>query len=110
MENHFSQITETGALEELFARSNVQPVVLFKHSATCPISAAAYEQMKKVQTDVALVVVQQATDVSREIEARTGVQHETPQVIVLRASRPVWEASHWEVKADAVSNALRQHS
>jgi bacillithiol system protein YtxJ len=41
MENHFIKITDTKSLEELAVRSKEQPVVIFKHSLTCPISAGA---------------------------------------------------------------------
>ena len=106
MENHFNKLSDNSALEDLIKRSHERPVVIFKHSTTCSISTAAYEQMARIEEDVALVVVQDARDVSREIEARTGVAHESPQVIILRSGKPVWHESHWQVRADAVRDAL----
>jgi hypothetical protein len=34
------------------------------------------------------------------------VRHESPQVIVLRAGRAAWSASHFRITADAVRGAL----
>ena len=82
--NHFQTVADAGALDTLFARSHEAPVLLFKHSNACPISAAAYEQMSRVKGDVSIVVVQQSRDLSREVATRTGVPHESPQVLVLR--------------------------
>src|SRR4051794_30065216 len=77
----FSPITELGRLDELFASSSESPVVIFKHSSTCPISAGAFQEMNGVSVPVHLVVVQTSREVSDSIESRTGVRHESPQVI-----------------------------
>ena len=107
MENHFVKVTETKSLEELADRSKERPVVIFKHSLTCPISSGAYDQMAEFEGEVALVEVQRARDLSREIEQRLGVAHESPQVIVLRNGQVVWKASHFNITADAVAEAVR---
>jgi bacillithiol system protein YtxJ len=105
---------DTGAaLEELFARSRVAPVVLFKHSTTCPISTHAYRQMSQLNRnavgEVGLVVVQKARSVSDEIARRTGVRHESPQAFVLRDGKAVWHSSHFDVTADAVERAVNEN-
>jgi bacillithiol system protein YtxJ len=93
----------------LFARSHEAPVVLFKHSNSCPISAAAYRAMKHLNAPVSIVVVQQNRDVSREVETRTGVRHESPQAFVLRNGEVAWSASHFDITADAVERAMRDN-
>ncbi len=109
MEANFSPVSDAAALEELFARSHTEPVLLFKHSNACPISARAYREMEGVKTPVSIVVVQQSRDLAREIEQRTGVRHETPQALVLRNGRAVWNASHFDVTAQAVEQAVREN-
>lgn len=109
MGNQFTQITDTQALDQLLTSSHDAPVVLFKHSSTCPISSAAYKQMSQVARDVSLVVVQRARDVSSEIASRTGIPHESPQAIVLRNGEAVWSASHFDITAGAVEQAVREH-
>jgi bacillithiol system protein YtxJ len=107
MENHFVIVTETKSLDDLADRSKDRPVVIFKHSLTCPISAAAYDQMAEFEGEVALVEVQRARELSGEIEHRLGVAHESPQVIVLRNGQAAWNASHFKITADAVAEAVR---
>ena len=109
METNFSPVGDAAALEELFARSNEGPVLLFKHSTACPISARAYKQMQQVKTPVCVVVVQESRDISREVEQRTGVRHETPQVFVLRNGRVAWNASHFDITADEVERAVSEN-
>ena len=108
METQFTPVRDAGALEELFARSNEQPVVLFKHSNSCPISAAAHRALKQLGAEVSIVVVQESRDLSREVETRTGVRHESPQALVLRNGEAVWTASHFDVTADAVEQAMKE--
>jgi bacillithiol system protein YtxJ len=107
MGNHFVKITETASFEELTERSRDRPIVIFKHSLTCPISSAAYERMEEFDGEVALVEVQRARPLSAEIENRLGVAHESPQVIVLSNRQVVWNASHFGITAEAVAAAVR---
>ena len=109
MEANFSPVSDAAALEELFTRSNTEPVLLFKHSTACPISARAYSQMTAVKTPVSIVVVQKSRDVSREVEQRTGVRHETPQALVIRNGRAVWNASHFDITSDVVEQAVHEN-
>jgi len=109
METNFSPVSDAAALEELFARSHTEPVLLFKHSNACPISSRAYRQMEEVTAPVSIVVVQKSRDLSREVEQRTGVRHETPQALVLRNGRAVWNASHFDITAEVVEQAVKEN-
>ena len=107
MGNNFSRITDVTELEKLIDRSKQQPVVIFKHSLTCPISASAFERMKSYDGDVSLVEVQRARPLSDEIAERLGVRHESPQIIVVRNGQVLWDASHFQITADKVAEAVR---
>lgn len=109
-DTQFAEVEDEKELEQLFTRSHNEPVVLFKHSVTCPISAAAYQQMSRSGSIVSLVIVQSARAVSKRIEALTGVRHESPQAILLRNGQAVWSATHWNVTAEAVQSALGEHA
>lgn len=105
----FNEITDTEELEALFAESHEKPVVLYKHSLTCPISHAAYEEMSLMKNEsVRMIIVQDARAVSNEIATRTGLRHESPQTIILRDGRPVWHASHYDITKTSVTRALEE--
>ena len=110
MGNKFLEIDDRTTLESLMSDSEQKPVIVFKHSNACSISARAYREMEKVEADVNILVVQSAREVSRELANLTGVRHETPQVIVLRDGKAVWNASHFDVQAGAVAKAVESHS
>lgn len=106
MDEHFTPVTDTEALDALFASSAEQPVILFKHDPYCPISARAHREMEHVAGDVAIIDVAHDDVVKRAITERTGIRHESPQVIVLRDGKAVWSASQFRIKADDVTKAV----
>jgi bacillithiol system protein YtxJ len=101
----FTKISGTDALDELIEQSRNETVVLFNHDPHCPISARAYAQMEQFEGDISLVDVSRERTLTKEIQGRTGVRHESPQVIVLRGGEPVWSASHFAITVDAVNDA-----
>ena len=110
MNSHFIEIDDLKSLDEFVAKLNGSAGVLFKHSNTCGVSSRAYREMSKLQSPIGLVVVQEARSVSDEIEKRWRVDHETPQVLIIRDGRVVWDASHFQVKAEEVAAALSKVS
>jgi bacillithiol system protein YtxJ len=58
----------------------------------------------------ALVDVTSGQALSHAIEERTGVRHESPQVIVLRHGKATWHASHFAITARAVADALTKNA
>ncbi len=102
----FARLSDKETFDQLINASKDRPVVVFKHSNACPISSRAYREMEKLD-DINLLEIQTARDLSREIESVTGVQHESPQVIILRDGKAVWNASHFDVNAGAVTEAVQ---
>jgi bacillithiol system protein YtxJ len=106
---NFQPVQELSAADELLSRSHTAPVVVFKHSVTCSISADVYREVAGYNGDIALVVVQTARPLSNEIAARTGIRHESPQAIVLRNGRAVWHQSHYDITAEGVQKAVEEN-
>ncbi len=108
MNNGFIELRDVASLDSFLARSNGDPVIIFKHSDSCGISARAYAQMSQLEHPVGLVTVQTARAVSDEIGKRMGLAHETPQVMIVHNGQVAWTASHGQVKAAAVEAALEE--
>ena len=106
MNANFVTLSSTEKLDELFQKSGSEPIVLFKHSSTCPISFGVYEEVSNAKTDINIVIVQQSRDISNEITARTGIRHESPQAIVLKNGVPIYCASHYDITAQDIENSL----
>ncbi len=108
MTNGFIELLDVDSLDRFLAQSNDDPVIIFKHSDACPISARAYAQMTELERPVGLVTVQKARALSDEIEKRMGLAHETPQVLIVSDGKVAWTASHGQVEAEAVEAALEE--
>lgn len=107
-ENGFMELNDAERLDALLSHSGQEPVILFKHSNSCGVSARAYREMTKVEKRVALVTVQEARALSNEIESRFALPHETPQVLIVRDGKLAWSASHFRITADAVNRAVEE--
>ena len=99
---NFIEINSTEELAKLFELSHNSPVVLFKHSVTCPISTNVYYEVSDLESDVNLVIVQKSREISSEITKKTGIRHESPQAIVLKNGKAVYHASHYDITAEDI--------
>ena len=107
---NFISIEDNATLDRFLAEANGSPAVILKHSNTCGVSSRAFREMTEFAGPVGLITVQDARGVSDEIVRRTGIAHETPQLLVLRDNKVVFTASHFEVKATALEAELRRMS
>lgn len=111
------EIQTADELAAALEASNSEPVFLFKHSTTCPISAGAFRRvgdyLDKAGDDAAtiyLVKVIESRPVSNQIAADVGVEHQSPQMILVREGRACWDASHGAIGGRAIEGALASAS
>jgi bacillithiol system protein YtxJ len=113
MHPKLTALQQLDELDRFLAESDTRPVVLFKHSYTCGISAEALDELVShldsppPDARYAMVTVQTHRDISNAVTSRLGVRHETPQAIVVRGGKAVWTASHFRVNAASLDKALR---
>ncbi|MBC8111118.1 MAG: bacillithiol system redox-active protein YtxJ [Verrucomicrobia bacterium] len=85
-------------LEKIQEISETQPVLLFKHSTTCPISATALNRLERNwKTDTIqpyYLDLLSYRDISRQIAQVFGIQHESPQALLIYKGTCVFDASH----------------
>jgi bacillithiol system protein YtxJ len=100
-------------IEGVFSESAERPVFIFKHSTACPISAAAHRRVSQyLETRESggapfyLVKVIESRPVSNLIAEELGVKHQSPQLILVRAGKAVWNVSHAAISAEAILRVL----
>jgi bacillithiol system protein YtxJ len=106
MSGPFIEIKSVPELDEFLASTNGVTAVLFKHSNSCGVSSRAHAELSRLSQPVGLITVQRSRPVSDEVEKRWQIPHETPQVLLVRDGRLVWDASHFNVRATSVEAAL----
>jgi len=106
MSANFIKLESLEILDTLFEQSRTRAIILFKHSTSCGISAGVYREMKEINADVHIVILQTDRPVSDAIAERTGIRHESPQAFVLKGGKSVYHASHYDITADDISATL----
>jgi bacillithiol system protein YtxJ len=102
------QVADEAQLESIFT---AKLAVLLKHSPVCAGSAVALEEMQNFaagnpDVPVYMVDVRTQRPLSNKTAAYFGIEHESPQVIMVQGGAAVWHASHYEITAARVSQAL----
>ncbi len=101
---NWNQLTDIGQLETIKQESDQAPILLFKHSTTCSISAMAlsrlernYDQTKVGNLKPYYLDLKAFRDISNEIEDQFNVEHESPQAIIISKGKAIYDASHYEI-------------
>lgn len=102
----WKQITSVKDLDEAVAESYHRKVFVFKHSTRCFISKTVLKnfenEMKDSGHDYAYYFLDLLAhrDISNHIAERFGIEHQSPQLIVLQDGKVVHHASHQSISLD----------
>jgi len=109
----YHEITSTAALTEMMKLSGQQSVLFFKHSNACGISERAFREFERylqspesAQVRNCLIVVQTSREASNELARLVAIEHESPQAILVRDGRAVWNDSHLALKSERLKTAV----
>lgn len=92
-------------LQEIVNESAEKPVAIFKHSTRCGISRMALKQFE-AEYDLGdlvspyLIDLLEHREISNEIANHFGVEHQSPQLLLIRNGQTVYDASHGDIYAD----------
>jgi bacillithiol system protein YtxJ len=93
-------------LNNAITASESQPVAIFKHSTRCSVSMFAKRMIEGEwdREDVRPYFLDLLShrDISDEIAERFGVQHESPQLLILRDRKVLKVANHSDVSVEAI--------
>ena len=107
-------LTFMGQLDELVAFSNEQPVVIFKHSTRCSVSRFALKQFEKefdadtlhCNVSTYFLDLLEHRDISNEIANRFNVFHQSPQLLLIKEGKSVYDVSHSDIDAGELKGKL----
>ncbi len=95
-------------IREIIDYSKKEPVLIFKHSLTCPISIGAYgrivEGLEKntISYPIYIVIVQKNRDLSSEIAREFNVVHQSPQIILVKDGKAVYDDSYNNIQVENI--------
>ncbi|MGB3802041.1 MAG: bacillithiol system redox-active protein YtxJ [Lewinella sp.] len=104
----FHTLDTPADLDDAIKASQDKPIVIFKHSNSCPFSARAQEQVSNAKHDLEIygLVVQYKKDVSDAVAEKLDVEHATPQAIIVHKGEAI--AHYWrsEIKEDRLKEEV----
>ena len=109
--SELTALSEVHELDAAIVESRDRPVLLFKHSRYCGLSCEALDELHAhiartgARVSYRMITVQTHRRVSDAAEERFGLRHETPQAILLRGGKVVWNASHFHITAAELDRA-----
>ncbi|WP_016991315.1 bacillithiol system redox-active protein YtxJ [Flavobacterium sp. ACAM 123] len=108
---NWNALTDLEQLNEIISLSNEKPVVIFKHSTRCSISRMALKQFEN-EFDFSDKVTPYFLDliahreISNGIASRFGVMHQSPQLLLIKEGKSVYDVSHSDIDAEALKSKV----
>lgn len=86
-------------------------VVIFKHSTRCSISSMALNRFESKWNDDKAVPAYyldliQYRDISNEIASLFGIEHQSPQILVIQNGKCTYHASHTGIMVPEILEAI----
>jgi bacillithiol system protein YtxJ len=110
---NWSSLTREEQIQEIIEESKQKPVVIFKHSTSCSISATAKGRLERQWGDGELSEVRPYyldllahRPISNLIARTFAIEHESPQLLLIRDGKCVYDASHLGIRLEEVKKCL----
>jgi bacillithiol system protein YtxJ len=98
-------------LEQLNETSANKPQLIFKHSTRCSISTMAKNRLYKnaLPEDIDFYYLDLIShrDISNKIAEQYGVHHESPQVLLIKNGKCIYNESHSGIYMDEIMENAR---
>jgi len=97
-------LEDLGQLNEIIIASEEKPVVIFKHSTRCSVSRMALKQFENEfnlqgKMDAYFLDLIENRAISNEIASKFDVVHQSPQLLVIKNGKCIYNISHSEIDA-----------
>lgn len=107
----WNMLTDLGQLDEIIDLSHEKWVLIFKHSTRCSISRFALKQFEnefKLEDVVAPYFLDLLTHrmISNEITNRFDVAHQSPQILLIKDGKAIYNASHSDIDAQKLNEFI----
>ena len=99
-------MTSEEGINQLIEKSKERPQVIFKHSTRCSISSVALQRMERAKQpadlDFYYLDLLANRNLSNKVEQIFDVAHESPQVLVIKDGKCVYDESHMGISMDDI--------
>lgn len=101
---NWNTLQNADQLTDLIIESNEKDVLIFKHSTLCSISKTTLDRLERnwKETEIPnvkpyLVDLLTFRELSNAIATRFGVEHQSPQVLIISKGQSRYDRSHFDI-------------
>ena len=101
---HWINLNNIEDIEGMIEQSELNTVIVFKHSNRCGISSSVLRRFEKQAGDLIenkskfyLLNIIEHRNISNEISQKFSIHHESPQLIIIKRGKIVAYDSHYEI-------------
>ena len=104
----WNELRSPDQLDVIREESKSGPVLIFKHSYRCSISQMAKDRLERKWSEQAGAIkpyfldLITHRDISNRVADQFDVEHESPQVLLIRNGTAVFDRSHFEIEFGAI--------
>jgi len=109
---NWNRLDNINTLDEIIQESKDTPVVIFKHSTSCSISAMALNRLERSWNETEMEAVKiyyldliAYRDISHAVADKFGVTHQSPQVLLIKNGECVYDDSHMGISYQSLKAA-----
>jgi bacillithiol system protein YtxJ len=109
---NWHKLASPDSIDDLIARSWHTPCLVYKHSPRCELCLASKALLERdwpfasEQLEAYFVDVLEQRELSNRLAEQFAVQHETPQVLLLKNGDCIYEADHLEINLAELEEQL----
>jgi bacillithiol system protein YtxJ len=98
---NWNKLDSIEIVDKIIEESKEKPVVIFKHSTSCSISAMALNRLERSWNENEMTEVKpyyldliSYRNVSNAVAEKFGIMHQSPQVLLIKDGKSVYDDSH----------------
>lgn len=106
----WENLTQAAQLEKILEESKEQPVLIYKHSTRCGISSMALDRLERSWDEDGkafkpyFLDLIAHRDISNIVAEMFNVYHQSPQIMVIKNGKVVFDESHMGISFQALKN------
>lgn len=100
----WNELVSPDQLDMIREESKKNPVLIFKYSSRCSVSQLALDRLERKWSEKAKDIKPYFLDlityreVSNRVAAQFEVEHESPQVLLIRDGNAIYDSSHFDIE------------
>lgn len=111
---NWNKLEKLAQLEEIQKRSMEKQILIFKHSTRCSTSRMALDRLERNWKNDEMMNIEpyfldliSYREISNQISNQYGIDHESPQVLIIENGEAIYDSSHFDIDYVAIQKAVK---